>query len=183
MATAKKKTSTAKAKKASASSAPKSSSASVKKKTVTNKTAGSNNNSFSKKDLDNYRSLLLELRRELIGDVDQMRGEALDSNRKEKGGELSSMPVHMADIGTDNYEHEFTLGLIESERKVLTDIDHALSKFEKGSYGICEGTGKRIAKARLKAKPYARYCIDYARKIEKGLVVPNVNGNLTDEAV
>ena len=124
-----------------------------------------------------FRQSLLEKRREIIGDVDHMRSEALESNRQESSGDLSNMPIHMADIGTDNYEQEFTLGLIESERKALSEIDHALRKIEQGSYGTCEETGKVINRARLEAKPEARYCIEYARMIEEGLVKPKEETN------
>ena len=80
--------------------------------------------------------------------------------------------MHIADAGTDNYEQEFTLGLVASERKLLADIDYALRKINEGTYGICEGTGKPIDKARLKALPYTRYSMEYARKIELGLKTP-----------
>ena len=80
------------------------------------------------------------------------------------------MPIHMADIGTDNYEQEFALGLMDEEKKLLEEIDAALSRIEDGSYGICEATGKAISKARLKAKPWARYCVEHARKLEQGLL-------------
>ena len=86
-------------------------------------------------------------------------------------GDLSSMPIHMADLGTDNYEQEFALGLMDSERKLLREIDNALVRLEKKTYGICEGTGKPISKARLEAQPWARYCVKYARMLEQGLVV------------
>jgi len=122
--------------------------------------------------ISHFHELLLASRRELVGDVDQMRGEALNNNRQESAGELSSMPIHMADVGTDNYEQEFTLGLIESERQMLRDIDRALNKIENGGYGICEGTGAYIDHARLEARPEARYSIEYARKIEQGLIKP-----------
>lgn len=122
-------------------------------------------------EVNSFHQRLLLRRRELLGDMGQMQGEALEHNQT-TSGELSSMPVHMADVGTDNYEQEFTLGLIDSERKMLNGIDHALTKIDDGTYGICEGTGNLISKARLDAKPYARYCVEYARMLEKGLVVP-----------
>jgi RNA polymerase-binding protein DksA len=105
---------------------------------------------------------------------------ALESNRQESSGELSSMPIHMADVGTDNYEQEFTLGLIESDRQTLKKIDRALKKIDEGGYGICEGTGEQIPRARLEAVPEARYTIDFARKLEQGLVEPP-NENHTNE--
>ena len=115
--------------------------------------------------------MLLGKCKEIIGDVDSMENEALRKSRLDAAGNLSSMPIHMADIGTDNYEQEFTLGLLDSERKLLSEIDDALGRIEKGKYGICEGTGKPIPKARLEATPWARYCVEYARMVEQGLVV------------
>ena len=122
------------------------------------------------KDLQTFRRLLLEKRAELVGDVNGMQDEVLRKNRQTAAGDLSSMPIHMADLGTDNYEQEFTLGLLASERQLLRDIDEALERIESRTYGVCLGTGKPITKARLKAKPWARYCIEYARLLEKGQV-------------
>jgi RNA polymerase-binding transcription factor DksA len=73
------------------------------------------------------------------------------------------MPNHMADLGTDNWEQEFNLGLMENQRQDLREIDDALERIANGTYGICLGTGKPITKARLRAKPWAKYCIEYAR--------------------
>jgi RNA polymerase-binding protein DksA len=117
-----------------------------------------------------FKQLLLDKRREIVGDVNEMADEALKKSRLDASGDLSSMPIHMADIGTDNYEQEFALGLMDSERKLLGEIDEALQRIEKKTYGICQGTDKPIAKARLKAQPWARYCVEYARMLEQGLV-------------
>ena len=59
---------------------------------------------------------------------------------------------------------------MNSERKLLIEIDNALQRIEKQTYGICESTGKPITKARLEAQPWARYCVEYARMLEQGLV-------------
>ena len=88
---------------------------------------------------------------------------------------MSHVPTHPADVGTDNYEQEFTLGLVESERLLLEEIDQSLRRIDEGTYGICIGTGNAINKARLKARPWAKHCIDYARLVEKGLVRPGEN--------
>jgi RNA polymerase-binding protein DksA len=112
----------------------------------------------------------LAKRREIVNNVSEMEGEALKQSRLDASGDLSSMPIHMADIGTDNYEQEFALGLMDSERKLLNEIDGALQRIEEKTYGICEGTGKPIRKARLQAQPWARYCVEYARQLEQGLV-------------
>jgi RNA polymerase-binding protein DksA len=114
--------------------------------------------------------MLLEKRREIVGNVNEMEDEALKRSRLDASGDLSSMPIHMADIGTDNYEQEFALGLMDSERKLLREIDDALERIQQGTYGVCEGTGKPIPKARLRAQPWARYCVEYARMLEEGLL-------------
>jgi DnaK suppressor protein len=116
------------------------------------------------KELQFFRDLLLEKRRELVGDMSNMEREALQSG--DSG--LSTLPIHMADMGTDNYEQEFTLGLVEKDRVLLREINHALAKIQNGTYGICEGNGKPISKVRLEAQPWARHSIEYARLQEKG---------------
>lgn len=112
--------------------------------------------------------MLLHKRAEILGDVSTLQNEALNSNRQDAAGDLSSMPIHMADLGSDNYELEFTLGLIEGERAILKEIDEALERIREGSYGLCLATGKPIGKARLRAKPWARFCYEYTLAQEKG---------------
>ncbi|NLG43851.1 MAG: TraR/DksA family transcriptional regulator [Phycisphaerae bacterium] len=123
---------------------------------------------MTKKDLEQFREMLLQKRAELVGDVHTLRQEALKGSRQEVAGDLSSMPIHMADLGTDNYELEFTLGLIEGGRAVLQEIDEALERIERGTYGICQATGKPIGKARLRAKPWAKYSYEYVLAQETG---------------
>jgi DnaK suppressor protein len=126
---------------------------------------------LSAADIKHFRQMLLEKRQEILVNVGEMENEALKKSRLDASGDLSSMPIHMADLGTDNYEQEFALGLMDSERKLLKEIDDALQRIEKRTYGICEGTGKPIPKARLEAQPWARYCIEYARMLEQGLAI------------
>jgi RNA polymerase-binding transcription factor DksA len=119
---------------------------------------------LSAKELQFFTEQLLAKRRELVGDMSSMEREALRSG---SGSNLSTLPMHMADMGTDNFEQEFTLGLVEKDRTLLREINHALSKIINGTYGICEGTGLPISKFRLEAAPWARYGIEYARQREK----------------
>jgi DnaK suppressor protein len=138
-----------------------------RKKTSTTRTKKER---LSAADIERFEQMLLLKRREIINNVNEMEGETLKKSRLDASGDLSSMPIHMADIGTDNYEQEFALGLMDSERKLLKEIDDALQRIEQRTYGICEGTGEPIPKARLEAQPWARYCVEYARMLEKGLV-------------
>jgi RNA polymerase-binding protein DksA len=123
---------------------------------------------LSSADLRHYRELLLQKRSEILGNVSEIEGEALRKSRLDASGDLSSMPIHMADLGTDNFEQEFSLELMDSERRLLVEIDDALNRITAGTYGICEGTGKPITKARLEAQPWARYSVEYAKMIEQG---------------
>lgn len=118
------------------------------------------------KDLEQFREMLLAKRAQLVGDMKTMKAEAL--SRQDAAGDLSSMPIHMADLGTDNYEQEFTLGLIESERGLLREIDAAIKRIDERTYGLCLATGKPIGKARLKAQPWAKYSYEYMLAQERG---------------
>ncbi|MBK8913277.1 MAG: TraR/DksA C4-type zinc finger protein [Phycisphaerales bacterium] len=129
----------------------------------------SGDSGLSRKDLEQFRGMLLEKRSQLVGDMSTMRDEALRSN-SQSSGDLSSMPIHMADLGTDNFEQEFTLGLIEGGQQELREIDAALDRIEKRTYGLCLATGKPIGKARLKAQPWAKYCYEYMLEQERGKI-------------
>lgn len=118
---------------------------------------------LKKKDLLEYRRMLLEKRAELIGDLDSLSQSANSNNN----GDLSHMPMHMADVGSDYYEQEFTLGLVESERKLLREIDEALLRIVNGTYGVCLETGEPIGRLRLDYKPWAKYCIEVVREKER----------------
>ncbi|HOQ05185.1 MAG TPA: TraR/DksA C4-type zinc finger protein [Anaerohalosphaeraceae bacterium] len=100
-----------------------------------------------------------------------LENQGLHRSRQDSTGDLSNMPIHMADIGTDTYEQEFSLGLMDSERRLVREILDALRRIEQGTYGICEGTGKPIPKGRLEANPWARYCVEYASLLEQGKVI------------
>jgi len=107
--------------------------------------------------------LLLHVkRRQLIGMLNGMEDEALRSS----DGSLTGVPVHMADMGSDVYEQDFTLGMAETERAIVNEIDAALQRIEDKTFGVCQMTGKPIAKARLDAKPWAKYTIEAERIIE-----------------
>jgi DnaK suppressor protein len=112
-----------------------------------------------------YRQQLLALRARLRGDVTQLAEAALKGNGD--AGDMSRMPIHMADIGSDNFEQEFTLSLMENDEGTLGAIEHALERIEEGVYGDCEECGNKILKLRLEAIPYAALCIKCASKLSK----------------
>lgn len=115
------------------------------------------------KQLDYYKQLLLEKMQEILSDVCQMEESVFQG-----GGELSTMPVHLADVGTDSYEQEFSLELMAEERKTLVEIQQALARIQNGTFGFCEGLGTPIEENRLEAIPWTRFSLEYARLVESG---------------
>jgi len=126
-------------------------------------------NTLTRKQLDHFKVILLAKRAEILGNVTSMEDESL----RRQSTDLSRLPTHMADMGSDNYELENCIGLMDGERKILRDIDAALERIEEGTYGICEGDEGQIPLARLEAIPWARYCVKCAELVEKGAFRPN----------
>jgi DnaK suppressor protein len=117
-------------------------------------------------EVETYRETLVGLRARLRGDIDQLTDEALHRNGPESSGNLSNMPLHMADVGTENYDQEFDLSLIENGQGTLDQIHDALKRITAGKFGLCAECDCPIAKPRLQAIPYTPYCIECARKME-----------------
>jgi len=122
---------------------------------------------MTKTELQAYRDQLESLRARHNGDVSHLADEALRRTGGGAAGNLSNMPIHMADLGTDNFEQEFTLNLLQNEEQLLEEIAAALDRMRLGKFGLCEECQAAIPKARLQAVPYARYCVDCARKLEQ----------------
>ncbi len=115
---------------------------------------------LTRRDLKRFRDLLLERRAEIVGAV-----ESLESDARSDDEGISY--EHMADTGTASHEQEFARGLAESERRLLREIDEALMRMEKGTYGVCVTSGQFIGRPRLAAKPWARHSIEVARQREQ----------------
>ncbi len=118
-------------------------------------------------EIETYRKTLSDLRARLRGDLDQMTDEAFQREGEEGSSNLSNVATAVADVGTENYDQEFMLSLIENEQETLAQITEALTRIEAGSYGQCKECEGPIAKPRLQALPYTRYCIECARELEK----------------
>ncbi len=115
-----------------------------------------------------FKERLLSLRSRLRGDVTAMADSALRKNRQDTNGDLSSMPIHMAELGSDNFEQEFTLSIMETEEGTLDAIERALERIEDGDYGKCAECEGVISKTRLNAIPYTPVCIRCAELLEQG---------------
>jgi len=112
-----------------------------------------------KKEQEQFRRMLIDLKRKLSHNVDHLEREAL-KNDGQVANELSDLPVdHLADRGTDNFAKDLMISVLQNSHGEICDIDDALERIETGTFGICEACGKRIPKARLKALPFARFCI------------------------
>jgi DnaK suppressor protein len=124
---------------------------------------------MTKTEMEAYRESLVALRDRHNGDASHLADEALRRTGGGAAGNLSNMPIHMADLGTDNFEQEFTLSLLQNEEQLLDEIAAALERVRHGTFGQCEECHEEIPKARLQALPYARYCVACARKLEQNL--------------
>lgn len=122
---------------------------------------------MTKAELDTFRQTLRALRDRLTGNVSHLTDEALRSTGGEASGSLSNAPLHMADLGTDNFEQEFAFTLLQNQEQVLEEIGEALERLRKGDFGRCEECGEAIPKARLQAVPYTRHCVACARKLQQ----------------
>src|SRR5262252_8056274 len=120
---------------------------------------------MTKTEMEAYRDSLLALRDRHNGDASHLADEALRRTGGGAAGNLSNTPIHMADLGTDNFEQEFTLSLMQNEEQALQEIRDALARIDNGTYGKCEECQGQIPKARLQAIPYARHCVNCARKL------------------
>ena len=105
-----------------------------------------------------YKKLLLKSKEQIVGDIKNLSNENVGSNN-DRGGDVSGHALHMADVATDMYDREFTLGLASNDRELLYLLDEALGRIEEGTYGSCTVCKKAIPVTRLKAIPHAHTCL------------------------
>jgi len=106
-----------------------------------------------------YYNYLLDLREQLLH---QMNGLA-----KESAQELPGYSLHMADSGTDNFDRDFALSLLSADQDAVYEIEEALKRIERKTYGVCELTGKNIPRARLEAIPWTRFTVEAQAQLER----------------
>jgi len=122
---------------------------------------------LGKRELKAYKKLLLDEREHITGEIQHITKDTLKKSQKDASGDISGYTYHMADVATDNYEREFSLGIASSEREILYDINEALKRVEDNCYGSCLECGKPITKKRLKAVPHAKHCIKCQSELER----------------
>lgn len=106
-----------------------------------------------------YYERLLELREQLLRQMDGLA--------KESAEEIAGYSLHMADSGTDNFDRDFALSLLSSDQDAIYEIEEALKRIERNTYGVCELTGKPIPKARLEAIPWTRFTVQAQAQLER----------------
>ncbi len=119
---------------------------------------------MKKQEMKPFKDILLGLRARMRGDVSTLANAALA--KAGGSGSGSSVPSHIADLGSDTYEQDNTLRLMDNEGEVLAQIEGALERIEDGDYGSCVECSGKIPKTRLNAIPYTPYCVKCASQIE-----------------
>ena len=122
---------------------------------------------LSKKELKDFKKIILKKKESVLDDLQHITEDTLKKSQKEASGDISGYTYHMADVATDNYDREFSLGLASNERRTLYELDDALKRIDEETFGICDDCKGRISKIRLKAVPSARLCIKCQKKREK----------------
>jgi DnaK suppressor protein len=122
---------------------------------------------LNKKELAEYRKMITKRKNEVLDSISRISEDTLKKSQKDASGDISGYTFHMADVATDNYDREFSLGIASNDRQFLYDLEDALKRIEEGTFGICEECKSVLTKARLKALPYARLCLNCQQKKEK----------------
>jgi RNA polymerase-binding protein DksA len=122
---------------------------------------------LSAKELKEYKEKLINLKEEVMSKIREISEDTLMKSQKDISGDMSGYGLHIADVASDNYERDFSLGLVSDERKVLLEIEEALKRIEAKNYGICQMCEKAVAATRLKAIPHAKYCKKCQEKMER----------------
>jgi DnaK suppressor protein len=122
---------------------------------------------MTKAEMITYRKPLLSLKKRIAGDLSELEERALRPGGGESAGNLSDVPTHPADLGSETMDNEIAMTLVQNEDQLLSEINNALAHIDSGTFGSCENCHQPVSKERLQALPYARYCIRCAREIEE----------------
>jgi DnaK suppressor protein len=122
---------------------------------------------MNRQDKVKLKKVLLKMRENIIAKVQNIEKENLGRLQKDATGDLSGYGLHMADVASDNFERELSLGLAANERELLHKIDNALKRLKERDFGLCEACGKIITLKRLSAVPYALMCVKCQEQADK----------------
>lgn len=120
---------------------------------------------IDKEELEKYEKMLLKKKEEMLKEIRGVQKDSLNTSQRDASGDLSAYTFHMADVATDSFDREFSLGIaMNVQQKILYAIEEALKRIEDKTFGICLGCEKPIAKQRLMAMPWAGLCVECQSK-------------------
>lgn len=122
---------------------------------------------MDRKNLKIFKNNLISLKERVLQELGKIESGTLGKSQKDFSGDLSGYSLHMADAGTDTFDTEFALGLASNQQQFLYEIDEALKRIEDKTYGKCQNCTKDIPMKRLKALPFAKFCIKCQNEEEK----------------
>jgi DnaK suppressor protein len=115
---------------------------------------------FSKADLEMFRGLLMAEKAKLLEKAEQIvNSGTINMDKDEMYDEV--------DLASATVEQNLTFKLLDRDRKLLNEIEHALVKIDTGDYGYCEGTGEPIPRRRLEVRPWTRHSVKYKEQLER----------------
>lgn len=114
---------------------------------------------MTKKELEEFRTQLTQIKTKLQNTIQGLRNELELVTGSEDGIN------DMEDLASLERESIHDNTLLAQQQRELSEVIHALSKIDKGTYGICEESGDAISPERLRAMPHARYCVKDATKL------------------
>lgn len=126
----------------------------------------SNNTPYSDEDLEYFRELLLNEQAETLEEIDRIK-DSLENQNSMEDERASSQHHHVGNVGSEEQEKERLYLMNERNREKIEEINAALSRIDNGTYGVCEASGDKIEKERLKAVPYARNSITKEKKSDQ----------------
>ncbi|MDD4879496.1 MAG: TraR/DksA C4-type zinc finger protein [Candidatus Omnitrophica bacterium] len=120
---------------------------------------------IEKEELEKYKKMLLKKKEEMLKEIRGVQKDSLNTSQRDASGDLSAYSFHMADVATDSFDREFSLGIATNvQQKILYAIEEALKRIEDKTFGTCTGCEKPIAKQRLNAMPWASLCLECQAK-------------------
>lgn len=120
---------------------------------------------WDKEELEKFKKMLLKKKEEMLREIGGVEKDSINKSQRDASGDLSAYTFHMADVATDSFDREFSLGIaMNVQQKILYAIEEALKRIEDKTFGICLECEKPIAKQRLMAMPYAGLCVDCQSK-------------------
>ena len=130
-----------------------------------NRSAPSNTTPYNQEELDHFKALLLKEQQKITEEVEELK-QAIGDYDDQEDDVSSSLDHHTGDLGTEEENKETNYILIERDLDKLEQVNAALDRIDNGTYGVCEDTGKKIAKERLEAVPYTRLSMEAQKKYD-----------------